>query len=47
VLNVDPETVMTAPDVADVIHPNIDLISAFDVGYTQHKRLYPAMKALL
>jgi xylulokinase len=47
VTGADPETVMTAPEVAETVQPNHDLIAAFDAGYIQYKRLYPAMKALL
>jgi xylulokinase len=47
VTGVDPEAVMTAPEVVEIVQPNHDLIAAFDVGYTQYKRIYPAMKALL
>lgn len=47
VTGADPETVMTAPQIAEIIQPNTDLIAAFDAGYIQYKRLYPAMKALL
>ena len=46
VTQVDPETIMTAPAVAEIIQPNADLIAAFDAGYTTYKTLYPAMKAL-
>lgn len=46
VTDADPQAVMTAPEIAEVITPNIDLIAAFDAGYDQYRQLYPAMKAL-
>ncbi|WP_299025363.1 xylulokinase [uncultured Sulfitobacter sp.] len=47
VTGADPATVMTAPDIDEIIQPNPALIAAYDAGYIQYKRLYPAMKALL
>jgi xylulokinase len=41
-----PEDVMTKPEVSEIIQPEADLVAAFDDGYTQYRKLYPAMKAL-
>ncbi len=43
----DPEAAMTAPAADETIHPNADLVPAFDAAYHRYTRLYPAMKALL
>ena len=46
VTDIDPEQIMTAPVIAETIHPNADLVDAFADGYIHYTNLYPAMKAL-
>lgn len=41
----DPAEVMTAPEVAEVIAPNPDLVAAYEAGYRRYAALYPALAA--
>ena len=40
------EDVMTPPEIAETIDPVLSLTTAYDDGYAQYQRLYPALKAL-
>ncbi|WP_299745638.1 xylulokinase [uncultured Tateyamaria sp.] len=42
----DPASVMTKPPVADVIHPQADLVAAYDDAYSAFSGAYPKLKAM-
>ncbi|GGX58908.1 xylulokinase [Tateyamaria omphalii] len=42
----DPATVMTKPPIADVIHPQADLVAAYDDAYSAFSGAYPKLKAM-
>jgi len=43
----NPATVMTPPQIAEIIDPDPALVGAFDAAYGRYKTVYPALKALL
>ncbi|APX10346.1 xylulokinase [Tateyamaria omphalii] len=42
----DPASVMTKPPIADVIHPDAALVSAYDDAYSAFAGAYPKLKAM-
>lgn len=46
VTGADPESVMTKPPVANIIHPTADLVQAYDDAYANFASAYPKLKAM-
>ncbi len=44
--NASPEDVMTAPEVAEIIAPRVDLSAAYADAYGRYAQLYPALSPL-
>lgn len=42
----DPETIMTPPEIGQTIHPEADLVPAFDEAYHKFRASYPSIKAI-
>ncbi len=43
----DVETVMTQPDIGEVIAPKAELVAAYEAAYQRYRKLYPAIKGAL
>ena len=42
----DPETVITAPEIAQTIQPDPDLVAAYETAWQRYRALYPALKEI-
>jgi xylulokinase len=42
----DPLTVCTAPDIAETIEPNTNLVETFEQAYSRYRALYPAISRI-
>ncbi|MEO0380702.1 MAG: xylulokinase [Pseudomonadota bacterium] len=41
-----PDSIMTKPPIADIIHPQPDLVQAYDAAYQDFAAAYPTLKAM-